>query len=370
MHITFGLSWFSGEEDKQAIDEGLFRLLDAVSSQGSLKRAAEETRLSYRHAWGLLKKWETEFGSPLATLQRGRNHGASLTSLGEKLVQAHQSLTDKLQSEYQSIGEEISLSLQEVIKSNKGHTLKISASHGMAINFLNQLLQNNKDIKTDLDVHGSLESLRLLNQSNYDVAGFHYPLGSIDDMPVDFSKTLAPVYRKYLNREKHELLLVATREQGIIIDANNSAKVKTLSDLSNRAVRFINRQHDSGTRIILDQLLTSSNINAKDINGYSNEEFTHVAVAAMIASGAANTGFGIKAAASQFGLTFIPVIKETYILAVNKQTPENVKSLLRKHLSSVEFKTTVNAYPGYDAANSGRRLGLEKLLTNQHMNAF
>ena len=55
MHITFGLSWFSGEEDKQAIDEGLFRLLDAVSSQGSLKRAAEETRLSYRHAWGFLK---------------------------------------------------------------------------------------------------------------------------------------------------------------------------------------------------------------------------------------------------------------------------------------------------------------------------
>lgn len=365
MHISFGLNWFSGEEDKQAIDERLFRLLDAIRSQGSLKRAAEETRLSYRHAWGLLKKWENEFDSPLTTLQRGRNHGASLTSLGEKLVQAHQSLTDKLQSEYQSIGEEIGLSLQEVIKSNKGHTLKISASHGMAINFLNQLLQNNKDIKTVLDVHGSLESLRLLNQSNYDVAGFHYPLGdSIGDAPVDFSKTLAPAYRQYLNRDKHELLFVATREQGIITDANNSAKVKTLSDLSNRAVRFINRQHDSGTRIILEQLLTSSNINTKDIGGYSNEEFTHVAVAAMIASGAANVGFGIKAAASQFGLIFIPVIKETYILAVNKQTPANVKSLLRKHLSSVEFKTTVNAYPGYDATNAGRKLDLEKLLTN------
>jgi putative molybdopterin biosynthesis protein len=367
MHISFGLNWFSGEEDKQAIDEGLFRLLDAIKSQGSLKRASEETRLSYRHAWGLLKKWEIEFNSPLATLQRGRNQGASLTSLGGKLVQAHQSLTDKLQSEYQSIGEEISLSLQEEIKLDKGHTLKISASHGMAINFLNQLLQNNKDIKTGLDIHGSLESLRLLNQSNYDVAGFHYPL---NDSLNNFSETLAPVYRQYLNPDKHELLLVATREQGIITDANNSAKVKTLSDLSKRAVRFINRQHDSGTRIILDQLLTSSNIKAKDINGYTNEEFTHVAVAAMIASGAANAGFGIKAAASQFGLIFIPVIKETYILAVNKQTPENVKSLLRKHLSSLEFKTTVNAYPGYDATNSGRKLGLEKLLTNQHMNTF
>ena len=358
MHISFGLRWFYGEKEKQSIEEGLLRLLVAIKNQGSLKRASEETRLSYRHAWGLLKKWEAEFDSPLVTLQRGRNHGAILTSLGEKLVQAHLSLSEKFQSEYKIIGEEISLSLQEEIKSDKGHTLKISASHGMAINFLNQLLQSNKNVKTGLDIHGSLESLRLLNQSNYNVAGFHYPLGN-------FSATLAPVYRQYLNPDKHELLLVATREQGIITDKNNSAKITTLEDLSGSAVKFINRQHDSGTRIILDQLLSASNQNAKEIDGYGNEEFTHVAVAAMIASGAANTGFGIKAAASQFGLTFIPVIKEAYILAVNKQTPANIKSLLRKLLSSVEFKTTVNTYPGYDATNAGKKLDIEEILTNK-----
>ena len=358
MHISFGLRWFYGEKEKQSIEDGLLRLLEAIRNKGSLKRASEETRMSYRHAWGLIKKWETIFDSPLVTLQRGRNHGASLTSLGEKLLNAHQSLSDKFQSEYQTIGEQVSLSLQEEIKSDKGHTLKISASHGMAINFLNQLLQNNKNVKTGFDIHGSLESLRLLNQSNYDVAGFHYPLG-------DFSATLAPVYRQYLNPDKHELLLVATREQGIITDKNNSAKITTLEDLSGSAVKFINRQHKSGTRTILDQLLASSNISVKEINGYGNEEFTHVAVAAMIASGAANTGFGIKAAASQFGLMFIPVIKEAYILAVNKQTPTNIKSLLRKLLSSVEFKTTVNTYAGYNATNAGKKLNLERILTNQ-----
>ena len=358
MHISFGLRWFYGEKEKQSIEDGLLRLLEAIRNKGSLKRASEETRMSYRHAWGLIKKWETIFDSPLVTLQRGRNHGASLTSLGEKLLNAHQSLSDKFQSEYQTIGEQVSLSLQEEIKSDKGHTLKISASHGMAINFLNQLLQNNKNVKTEFDIHGSLESLRLLNQSNYDVAGFHYPLG-------DFSATLAPVYRQYLNPDKHELLLVATREQGIITDKNNSAKITTLEDLSGSAVKFINRQHESGTRTILDQLLASSNVSVKEINGYGNEEFTHVAVAAMIASGAANTGFGIKAAASQFGLNFIPVIREAYILAVNKQTPTNIKSLLCKLLSSVEFKTTVNTYAGYDATNAGKKLNLERILTNQ-----
>ena len=365
MHISFGLSWFCGEREQQAIEEALFRLLQAIRDKGSLKRGAEESRLSYRHAWGLLKKWETEFNSPLVTLQRGRNHGANLTALGEKLLQSQQILSDKFLSEYQAIGEEISLSLLDEIKSKEQHKLKISASHGMAISYLNKLLQDSSSVKTELEVHGSLESLRLLNQSNYDVAGFHYPL---NDSLNNFSDTLAPLYRQYLNPEKYEMMLVATREQGIITDTKNSAKIKNLYDLLKRSVRFINRQPDSGTRTILDQLLTSSDINSKEINGYNNEEFTHVAVAAMIASGAANAGFGIKAAASQFKLHFIPLIKEAYVLAIDRKIPTHMKSLLRTVLNSTEFKTTVNTYPGYDATNAGKRLNLESILSNKIIN--
>ncbi len=365
MHISFGLSWCYGDKDQQTIEEALLRLLQAIKDKGSLKRACEETRLSYRHAWGLLKKWETEFDSPLVTLQRGRNHGASLTALGEKLLNAHLSLADKFLSEYKAIGDEISLSLLEEINPATEHQLKISASHGMAISYLNELLQDNASVKTEFEVHGSLESLRLLNKSNYDVAGFHYPL---NDSLNNFSDTLAPLYRQHLNPEKYELMLVATREQGIITDTNNSAKIKTLSDLHKRSVRFINRQLDSGTRTILDQLLISSKVNGKEINGYGNEEFTHVAVAAMIASGAANTGFGIKAAASKFGLHFIPVIKEAYVLAINRKIPTRTKSLLSTLLNSTEFKTVVNTYPGYDATNAGKKLKLEKILSNKNLN--
>jgi len=365
MHISFGLSWFYGDKDQQAIEEALLRLLQAIRDQGSLKRAAEETRLSYRHAWGLLKKWETEFNSPLVTLQRGRNHGANLTALGEKLLNAHLTLVDKFLSEYKTIGEEISLSLLEEINPATEHHLKISASNGMAISYLNELLQDSTTVKTDFEVHGSLESLRLLNQANYDVAGFHYPL---NDSLNNFSDTLAPLYRQHLNPEKYELILVATREQGIITDAKNSAKIKVLTDLKKRSVRFINRQLNSGTRTILDQLLTSSKVNGKEINGYGNEEFTHVAVAAMIASGAANTGFGIKAAASKFRLHFIPVIKEAYVLAIDKKISTRTKTLLGTLLNSTEFKTTVNTYPGYDATNAGKKLELEKILSNSNLN--
>jgi len=365
VHISFGLSWFYGEQDQQAIEQALFHLLEAIRDQGSLKRASEKTRLSYRHAWGLLKKWETEFDSPLVILQRGRNHGANLTALGEKLLKTHQTLADNFLSEYQAIGEEISLSLLEEIKSNADTKLKISASHGMAISYLHELLHDNASVKTEFEVHGSLESLRLLNQSNYNVAGFHYPL---NDSLNNFSESLAPLYRQHLNPEKYELLLVATREQGIITDTINSAKIKILSDLNNQSVRFINRQLDSGTRTILDQLLVSSNINGKEINGYGNEEFTHLAVAAMIASGAANTGFGIKAAASQFNLNFIPLLKETYILAIDKNLPAQTKSLIQMLLNSTVFKSMVNTYPGYDATNAGKKLHPEKIFSNEMVN--
>lgn len=368
MHISFGLNWFYGDKEKQAIDEGLLRLLIAVKTRGSLQHASEEARLSYRHAWGLIKKWETIFDCPLVTLQRGRNHGAKLTLLGEKLVQAHHMVTDKFHSEYQSIAEEVGLSLQEEIKPAVENHLRITASHGMAINFLNQLLQAANNMKVGYDIHGSIESLRLLNQSSYDVAGFHYPLGEAEDShAADFSKTLAPLYRQHLNPDKYELLLVATREQGIITDKKNNAKIKTLADLGKRTVRFINRQHDSGTRIILDQLFSVARVNVKAINGYGDEEFTHVAVAAMIASGAANAGFGIKAAASQFGLNFIPVIKEAYILAVDKDLSKKVKNLLKSTLSAEHFVKTVNTYPGYDATHAGKKLDVEKLLTNRNM---
>jgi len=365
MHISLGLSWFYGDKDQKAIEEALLRLLEAIKDKGSLKRACEETHLSYRHAWGLLKKWEAEFDSPLVTMQRGRNHGANLTALGEKLLNAHLTLAKKFKSDYKTIGEEISLSLLEEIKSNRQNKIRISASHGMAISYLHKLLQNSASVTTEFEVHGSLESLRLLNQSNYDVAGFHYPL---NDSLNNFSDTLAPLYRQHLNPEKYEMMLVATREQGIITDAKNSAKIKILTDLNKRSVRFINRQLDSGTRTILDQLLISSKVNGKEINGYGNEEFTHVAVAAMIASGAANTGFGIKAAASQFGLHFIPIIKEAYVLAIDKKIATPTKSLLGTLLNSTEFKTVVNTYPGYDATNSGKKLKLEKILSNKILN--
>ena len=54
------------------------------------------------------------------------------------------------------------------------------------------------------------------------------------------------------------------------------------------------------------------------ITGYDQEEFTHLAVAATVAAGQADVGFGIEAAAAQYRLDFVPLATEQYCLALRR----------------------------------------------------
>ncbi len=48
---------------------------------------------------------------------------------------------------------------------------------------------------------------------------------------------------------------LATRQQGLMTQADNPRHLAGLEDSGQRSLRFINRQKDSGTRIIFDALL-------------------------------------------------------------------------------------------------------------------
>ena len=124
-----------------------------------------------------------------------------------------------------------------------------------------------------------------------------------------------------------------------------------------------NRQPGSGTRLLFDLLLEEAGLDPERISGYHTEEFTHMAVAALVASGAADAGFGIQAAASQVGLRFIPVAWENYLFALKREklSSPGVSELFRV-LRSAEFRDQVNALPGYEAAQAGVVMPLSQLL--------
>jgi len=352
MHISLSLRWQLEGKDSRDIEENLFLLLHAVRRDRSLKKASTVLGLSYRYAWGLVKGWEEVFKAPLLILERGR--GASLSELGEKLLAFEQQAKDKMQPDLMSMGEEINQGLVAELGGESNERLRMYASHGIVVAEFIELLQQQKGLDVSVEIRGSLDALRLLSSGQSEVAGFHFPLEKI-------KTELAPLYRTWLDPQRHTLLLLATRQQGLMTDKENSKNINAIVDLAKRSVRFVNRQRGSGTRTIFDHLLSVETISARDITGYGHDEFTHSAVAAMIASGSADAGLGIKAAAEKFGLNFVPLLNEAYVLAVANDVAENYVPRLRELLKSSEFRERVADVPGYDTTHAGQVLDFDDL---------
>lgn len=72
------------------------------------------------------------------------------------------------------------------------------------------------------------------------------------------------------------------------------------------SVILVNRNAGSGTRILLDGLLSSRPV------GYANQPKSHNAVAAAVAQGRADWGMAIENVARLYGLGFLPVADEHY----------------------------------------------------------
>lgn len=81
------------EVDREAVlGGGLERLLRLVDHLGSLSAAAAEMRMSYRQAWGMVKKAEQRLGLRLVERRAGGagGGGALLTDHGRGLLASYQ----------------------------------------------------------------------------------------------------------------------------------------------------------------------------------------------------------------------------------------------------------------------------------------
>jgi molybdate-binding protein len=156
------------------------------------------------------------------------------------------------------------------------------------------------------------------------------------------------------------LLHLAVRNQGLFVAAGNPKRIHELTDLTRSDLRFVNREAGSGTRMLLELMLTGSSISHKKINGFENTEFTHSAVAAFVASGMADVGFGVQTAAQRFGLDFIPLVRERYFFALpSASLNEPLVQTVVDILQSAAFRAEVNGLDGYNSADTGKILSLE-----------
>ena len=347
-------SWSLSNEENEALGSELFVLLDLIHRTGTLSEAAKQTGISYRHAWNQVNHWKSFFGSDLVAFTRGK--GASLTEIGEKLLWAEQRVSARVGPQLQSLSSEINTELNRALTSAR-NSLTIHASHGYAVAYLPELLKMAPEFQVDLRYTGAAESLASLNRGDCELAGFHLPTEGNGQEIID---SLAA----FLDGSSHRFIHLVTRTQGLFVPSSNPKKIESLADLVNPDVTFVNRQYPSGTRMLFDHLLNKNNMSARDIEGYQSEEFTHAAVAAYVASGMADTGFGVQPAADQFGLEFIPLAQEKYMFAFKKNGARNKEILkLITLLESLEFTNYVGTLPGYTAPEAGKVVTLDEAIS-------
>ena len=349
MRLAPVLSWTLGDDPAEALDERLQPLLEAVAQTGSLAAAVAQHRLSYRAAWGLLRDYERKLGVPLVELERGR--GARLAPAGETMLAARRAAAQRLARVLPALAVDLrgrAEARQAALR------LSIAASHDLALASIRDALPAAAGLTLDIAFMGSLHALQQFDLGQVDLAGFHVPAGGPRGGNLAF--------RRHLRVRRDRLIRLFEREQGLMLPRGNPAHVRSFRDIARRRLRFVNRQHGSGTRLLIDRLLAAARLDPAALPGYATEEFTHAAVAATVASGAADVGFGLRAAAAAHGLAFVQLSRERYYLAARAAalpTPE-IERLLAA-LRGQPFARIVDRLPGYRRAGSGAVLSVEAL---------
>jgi molybdate-binding protein/DNA-binding XRE family transcriptional regulator len=182
----------------------------------------------------------------------------------------------------------------------------------------------------------STEALRLFERGLVSVAGYHQS----EEEPLHTPRGAL-------------VIAFATWQEGLC----GRAEEDGLSLLAHGA-RLVNRQVGSEARHLLDISLVRARIQPEVVAGYESEVRSHVQVASAVSAGLGDVGVTIEPVAIDFGLHFLPLARERFVLACAPGLagqPE-LAAVLRA-CAGDELRAQFAALPGYlDIEGSGRPL--------------
>ena len=288
-------------------------LLDAIVATRSVSGAAQRLELSYRTVWDRVEALQAAFGQPLVVKTKG--HGSTLSPTGLQLREALGAVLRDFEAPLASAEASLTQQLEAIIHAAPGRA-KAAVSHDpLLLEALGAMTHT-----IDATTMGSSDAVAALLGGEVELAGFHFGMQSHEPPP-------GSVFRTLFDDERFAVTPLFRREQGLMLAAGNPLQIRSIRDLCSTHARFVNRQKGSGTRLWFDRLLTEAGLSSSQVQSYTMEEFTHQAVAAMVASGAADAGMGVRPAAEKFGLSFVPLGQETYFIAAAHGQQERVNAL-------------------------------------------
>ncbi|GLW08739.1 hypothetical protein Misp01_38690 [Microtetraspora sp. NBRC 13810] len=158
----------------------------------------------------------------------------------------------------------------------------------------------------------------------------------------------APFALGMLRGLEPHLIHLWRREQGLIVPPGNPQGITGVADLTGRRVSV--RRPGTGTRILLDRLLLAA---GRDPDGLRGPEVgNHLEVALAVATGTVDAGLGVRSAAINMDLEFIPLAWEEFDIGLTRNALEPAAQLIAA-LQTPTLRDAISALGGYDTSRSG-----------------
>jgi molybdate-binding protein/DNA-binding XRE family transcriptional regulator len=191
-------------------------------------------------------------------------------------------------------------------------------------------------------------ALDWLKQGLVHVAGTHLE----DPASGEFN---LPYLRRQFASEPLVVVTFASWEEGLVTARGNPRRIRKITSLAAKGVRFVNREPGSGSRLLLDSLLAVEGLKPKGIAGYETVAWGHLAAAYAVHSGAADACLATPSAARAFGLDFVPLRAERFDLVMRAETAAQPGArVLLDALQRAALRRKLESLAGYDTSTTGR----------------
>ncbi len=334
------------KDGKVILDKLTADLLRALSVTGSLLAAAKSVEVPYSRAWRAITSLERKIGHPVITPRRGGRYGggSSLTDVGRELLAYYTKVERKFAPKVRDL----------TIKGFERPDLAVMGSHDF---LLEEILKDlaRRGFRVEEHWIGSYGGFLSLMIGDADVAGTHL----LDPATMQYNIPIV----KEMFPEGVVLIRGYDREVGWVYRRGKGFKEE---DLVRGKLVLANRNKGSGTRILIDRLLSdlASKVGLgyselrKMIKGYEHEYPTHTAVCRAVAEGKADVTIAIRSVAELYGLEFKRICWERYDFAVREESLErDAVSEFVNLISKRELSRRASSMEGYRIPeDTGRRL--------------
>lgn len=203
------------------------------------------------------------------------------------------------------------------------------------------LRQSGSGIAAFLD--GALDGLERAATGECIVAGLH--------IPEPDGWNVGHVAERF-GHEPWVVIEWGRRKRGLVIRRGIGANPRNMKQA--RAYRFQSRQAAAGSEMVLTHLLEKEGLSRADLNLVAGVERSENDLAMAIATGRAEVGLGIEAAARQYGLDFVPLVEERFDLMVWRHAYfEPPMQRLLAFCHSEVFRSRASELGGYDVSGFG-----------------